>query len=718
MAGERHGIASWPGAIAVASCSYTVSHGISPGSAVLEILPQGNFPDETGDLVIDDGVGKVTIPDCKVDTLRVVKGDGFTWSIAILDRRWKWRDLGQISGCYNQLDDHGKLRPYTIRSPKELAKLCLEAMGETRYEIDLPPGLTKAQGEQFDLENPAWIGVTPTTGTNPPVNWVQETPAVALQNLCEQFGRRVIYQLRTDSILIAIPGRGGELPGGSISSEAPSIDSPEVPSGVAVVGAPTRYQARFLLEAVGEEWDGSYRAIDELSYKPNLQGKVQITRALASTTGTNTFAVYIGEPDLSLQGAAFLATDSSASAAMTALAAAINASNDPRVAGVVTAEAAGDVLTITGVRIGVSFGVWSTVVEPVDDTAYFVPELAQAAAPNESTWKYCVPPLFAGVQETDRLTLVDAMRLAQKSVYRTYRLVNGGLNGKGPLVVPGYGPLVRRQQLLLLPTKVEQIHPLPIDPRLQNVVGQAVIKDFYNGYSRDMPAACYGSTAVLDAPGGARFFWVPSLGFQNTDASQQIYIDFSIDPEQQIVTFSAPVYKSDGAAFLPAEPILETACLIRHKDSNALECYRSAKALSNASGYTNYAFRKYEDVQLNVIVDYGDNNSVTRVRLLEIDAVARAKHYVAGLEAQYLTAAADTRQYNGIVPIDLDGAISQVTWNVGPGGATTTASANTEHAIWIPPYPARRRAEFLRPAMQASLMSDANPSRINVMDPP
>ena len=29
-----------------------------------------------------------------------------------MDRRWKWRDLGEINGYYNQLDPHGNL--YTI----------------------------------------------------------------------------------------------------------------------------------------------------------------------------------------------------------------------------------------------------------------------------------------------------------------------------------------------------------------------------------------------------------------------------------------------------------------------------------------------------------------------------------------------------------------------------------------------------------------------------
>ncbi len=714
---DRHGVATWDGAFAVESCTYTASHGISPGVANLRILPQSDFPSETSDLVISDGAASVTIPGCKIERMEILQdGDGFSWSLSILDRRWKWRDLGRISGTYNQPDPHGKLIPWTIRSPKELAILCLQAMGEKRYTIDLPPGLDREVGRKFAAKNPPWIGVIPVTGTNPPVNWESETPAVALQNLCELFGRHVIYQLATDSILIAIPGRGNPLPDGSIARETPSIKAPEIPSGVGVVGGPTKYQARFLLEAVGEEWDGSYRPIDQLSYAPRVGGAVQVTTITAHTTGSNTFFLYVNDGDIGefSQGARFTTSDSIAHNAVLDLAAAINASQDPRVKGVVTASVAGDELTLTGLTLGVSFGVWASVGFPIVGEGFFCAKTTQKATPDAPSWRYSGGIGMFGVRETDRLTYVDAVRLAQKSVFRTYRLRDVGLKGKGPIVVPGYGPLKRRQQLLLLPTKVEQVTPQPIDPNLRNVVNQQIVLDFYNGYSRDKPAACYGSTSKLKGLGGAYAMWTPSLGKENSFDSEQIFYPFAIDAEQQIVTFTSPIYRTKGGEYFPATPILETGVLIRNAETNELESYQTARRLGNASGSTNFAFRKYIDVQLNMIGDYDEKNNVTGVRLLEADAVMRARYYLDGLAAQYPTEAADTREYNGIVAIDLDGAISQVTWEVGGDGASTTASANTEHSVYVPPYPARRRSEFLRPAQQAALQDDA---RINMSHP-
>ncbi len=49
--------------------------------------------------------------------------------------------------------------------------------------------------------------------------------------------------------------------------------------------------------------------------------------------------------------------------------------------------------------------------------------------------------------------------------------------------------------------------------------------------------------------------------------------------------------------------------------------------------------------------------------------------------------------YNGIVPIDVDGAIHQVTWSVGPSGAKTRASFNEEQEDEVRPYRLRREFE-------------------------
>jgi hypothetical protein len=61
-----------------------------------------------------------------------------------------------------------------------------------------------------------------------------------------------------------------------------------------------------------------------------------------------------------------------------------------------------------------------------------------------------------------------------------------------------------------------------------------------------------------------------------------------------------------------------------------------------------------------------------------------------------------TRQYPGIIPIDCDGAIQQVSWRIGPGGPTTIASMNCEHSDYVPDLPARRLRENLAPNQAAA----------------
>lgn len=77
------------------------------------------------------------------------------------------------------------------------------------------------------------------------------------------------------------------------------------------------------------------------------------------------------------------------------------------------------------------------------------------------------------------------------------------------------------------------------------------------------------------------------------------------------------------------------------------------------------------------------------------EATARAE------AARHQTVETASRTYAGILTVDPDGGIEQVTWSVGGGPPMTTVSVNTEHAVWLPPYPERRRNErqldFLTP---------------------
>jgi hypothetical protein len=65
---------------------------------------------------------------------------------------------------------------------------------------------------------------------------------------------------------------------------------------------------------------------------------------------------------------------------------------------------------------------------------------------------------------------------------------------------------------------------------------------------------------------------------------------------------------------------------------------------------------------------------------------AEANFYLDAYQAEVQVITPGDATYAGLLPIPLDGAIRQVTWSTGPGGATTRASRNTEWNLAIPSY--------------------------------
>jgi hypothetical protein len=248
MAEVTHGMATWPGVLSCISCTYTCTHGVSAGVAtfVMAAQPPGLAPvSPYGDLTITDGTRSVTLVDCKVDKLESDKA-GKVWQVYILDRRWKWA-FKQISGTYNVRDDAGELDPYYRRSALDLAVLCLRAMGEADTAA-----LDGLPTDQF-----------------PPVNWVAENPASALEAIAGQYGSRVVYQPNQNRVLVALIGVGADLPAGAMAKQSPSIDFPETPDSILLVGAPIEYEALLPLEPVMIDADGVIRTLNNISYKPD-----------------------------------------------------------------------------------------------------------------------------------------------------------------------------------------------------------------------------------------------------------------------------------------------------------------------------------------------------------------------------------------------------------------------------------------------------------------
>jgi hypothetical protein len=239
------GIASFPGISQVVRCGYVLSHGISPGAAILEIAPQRTFAAEGGTLAFHFAGRTIAFPGCKIDKASFNRNEsGLVWALQIYDRRWRWQ-FGEISGRYNLRRADGTLDADTEKSPRELAVLLLTAMGERNYDVhELPNDM------------------------RPEVEWVATNPAQALAELAEIGGCRVVLRL-DNSVALKRWGHGAELPYPPIvMDDSGTIDPPERPDSLKLVGGPVRFQAAMNLEALGLDVDGSVKEIDKLSYKP------------------------------------------------------------------------------------------------------------------------------------------------------------------------------------------------------------------------------------------------------------------------------------------------------------------------------------------------------------------------------------------------------------------------------------------------------------------
>jgi hypothetical protein len=226
---------------------YTCSHGVTPGTIVLRVHPSPVAPFAGGAVTIGDGRKSLLIRGCKLIRYTAERNDsGEEWVMELEDGRWRWRD-GRIDGQYNQLDRNGKLIPRTIKSPTELAHLCLNAMGVQRRIVDMPDGIP---GTAFINNIPDFLPVGinfPPLGINPPVNWFAANPAQSLAALADSCGRRVVYDPIDDRVLIVRPGLddGHEAP--TAGARAAVLEGADLVQ----VSAATAVGARGLVEGRG-----------------------------------------------------------------------------------------------------------------------------------------------------------------------------------------------------------------------------------------------------------------------------------------------------------------------------------------------------------------------------------------------------------------------------------------------------------------------------------
>lgn len=237
----------------ILSFSFTLSLGVAPSVARLVVPPVRQLQLYSDAMEIQYGSVRIIWPDCRVDRIEPqLDSEGReVWVLTILDRRWRWREAGSVSGYYNVRRDHHKIVSGTEKAPQDLARICLEAMGETRYDVRQLPNEPR-----------------------PEIEWDYQLPSEALARLCDDLGCRVALSL-DNRVRIVRLGIGAPLPPLPVLEGTESLDPPDPPERLVIVGDRVRYQADLPLEAVGLERNGDVVPIDKLSYAPKIAGKAR-----------------------------------------------------------------------------------------------------------------------------------------------------------------------------------------------------------------------------------------------------------------------------------------------------------------------------------------------------------------------------------------------------------------------------------------------------------
>lgn len=248
------GTFAFPGIDTILSGNFALTPGFKPSVCTLTIIPQPKASLRIGDLTLAYGGQKITFRDCTVDDVQAMRDASgrSVWQVKILDRRWRWANGGRISGYYNvhrplMYRKETELVPGTEKSPRDLAKLCLEAMGEKNFDLSKMPN-----------------------DARPEVEWDAMKPAEALAQLCDSL-QCILAPGLDDRFTIYRVGDGKLLPINQyLLSGALEVNPPEQPEEIAVVTSPVMWQADLLLRAVGLDVDWKIKPINELSYTPTI----------------------------------------------------------------------------------------------------------------------------------------------------------------------------------------------------------------------------------------------------------------------------------------------------------------------------------------------------------------------------------------------------------------------------------------------------------------
>jgi hypothetical protein len=279
---------------------------------------------------------------------------------------------------------------------------------------------------------------------------------------------------------------------------------------------------------------------------------------------------------------------------------------------------------------------------------------------------------------------------AKETLFRCFR-VQEPTDG---ISIPGFPDRVKRKQLVLSDTLVEIY--------LDEFGGVHERKAFVEGaYQSRIDCPSNQNT-----PYGTRIDKWGSTPFAAQELITFTLAGNNLDTDLSMITFSQPMRMLAKYTTLGGTPALGRVrpaelwihCAVQIRDPKTWQPLRYSRTLHIGSGDDEkfaQAIPK-EDIQPWYRTDYtiSANGSATFTKTdnkQEVDT--QCDYYLESLAKTFETVGSSTRTYLGLFPIDLDGAIQQVSYRISKSGADTVASRGTEHNFVIPDYAERRQRD-------------------------
>ncbi|HET6323895.1 MAG TPA: hypothetical protein VFG04_04275 [Planctomycetaceae bacterium] len=275
-------------------------------------------------------------------------------------------------------------------------------------------------------------------------------------------------------------------------------------------------------------------------------------------------------------------------------------------------------------------------------------------------WENEVPGVFPSFTDDPEIRA-----LVEKSIYRMWRL-------DLPVRVPGQNaPTISDIRQLKLYKRLVDTHFDPNDstktvPKLPEIRGS-----FDSRYAQ-----------TTKTPTSTH--WVYTRGV-------------NIDEDRWLIITDDTLYSIADGDYVPANIQIKIAYSVRDRNTWEFFRYTKDKQLNSAVPTPPRILRR-EDIFGKAVGSFDDQFNLTgftdNTNSDHLDQ--EADYYLQAAAQEYIEQDSFDVPYAGLVPIQVDGLIQQVTYTIasGPGGSTMTrASLATEHNPFVLPWPVRRRNE-------------------------